>query len=153
MSMKTDKAIEILETTLYGSPEDVEKYGAFEHAEATREAIKALKREPSTDAVSRSKAIEETLKYRMTSGVTNQGTWNECVDTIARTLADLDALPTVTPERPKGEWIRVDNTKCKCSKCEVIHMIAQYPSGHIDWCPNCGADMREVSECSEENKN
>jgi len=44
--------------------------------------------------------------------------------------------------KPKtGHWIRVDKTKVKCSECEITHMIAQYPNGKIDWCPNCGAIM------------
>lgn len=47
-------------------------------------------------------------------------------------------------ERPQGEWIRVDKDKVKCNKCEVIHYIAQYPSSaKIDYCPNCGCDMRK----------
>lgn len=50
-------------------------------------------------------------------------------------------LPSVTPERKKGKWIRVDHDKVKCSYCEIIHLIAQYPRGTIDYCPNCGARM------------
>lgn len=39
-----------------------------------------------------------------------------------------------------GRWIRVDDDKLKCNKCEVIHFIAQYPSaGQINYCPNCGS--------------
>lgn len=46
-------------------------------------------------------------------------------------------------EEPKmGRWIRVDKDKLKCSECEVIHLIAQYPNGKISWCPNCGAKMQ-----------
>lgn len=40
-----------------------------------------------------------------------------------------------------GRWIRVDDTKCKCSECEVITLIAQYPHGSKNFCPNCGAKM------------
>lgn len=47
---------------------------------------------------------------------------------------------------PKGQWIMVDKDKLKCSECEVIHYIAQYPqSANISYCPNCGAKM-EVKE-------
>lgn len=45
-------------------------------------------------------------------------------------------------ERKVGKWIRVDHTKVKCSNCDITHLIAQYPHGVIDYCPNCGADMR-----------
>ena len=46
-------------------------------------------------------------------------------------------------QEPKtGHWIRVDKDKLKCSECEVVHFIAQYPqSAKINYCPNCGADM------------
>ncbi len=40
-----------------------------------------------------------------------------------------------------GRWIQVDDTKCKCSECEVITLIAQYPHGDKNYCPNCGAKM------------
>lgn len=41
-----------------------------------------------------------------------------------------------------GHWEQVDDTKCKCSECEVITMIAQYPIGaDKNYCPNCGAKM------------
>lgn len=49
------------------------------------------------------------------------------------------AMPSV--ERI-GHWIRVDDTKLKCSECEVILFIAQYPTaGQINYCPNCGSKM------------
>lgn len=41
-----------------------------------------------------------------------------------------------------GHWEQVDETKCKCSECEAIAMIAQYPPGaDKNFCPNCGARM------------
>ncbi len=40
-----------------------------------------------------------------------------------------------------GRWIQVDDRKCKCSECEVITLIAQYPHGDKNYCPNCGAKM------------
>lgn len=44
---------------------------------------------------------------------------------------------------PQGYWIRVDKDKLICSECDVIHFIAQYPHGKIDWCPNCGTKMHK----------
>ena len=41
-----------------------------------------------------------------------------------------------------GHWKQVDDTKCKCSECEAIAYIAQYPpSADKNYCPNCGAKM------------
>lgn len=61
-----------------------------------------------------------------------------------RTLEEYisDTLPPVMSQPKMGRWIRVDKDKLKCSECGVIHLIAQYPVGKIDWCPNCGAKMR-----------
>lgn len=41
----------------------------------------------------------------------------------------------------RGHWIQVDDTKCRCSECDVITLIAQYPHGEKNYCPNCGAKM------------
>lgn len=62
-----------------------------------------------------------------------EGDYRECL------YDDILHLPSVTPQPKMGKWIRVDKDKLKCSKCEVIHLIAQYPNGKIDWCPNCGS--------------
>lgn len=53
------------------------------------------------------------------------------------------ALEALEQEPKTGHWIRVDETKVKCSECEVIHLIAQYPMGEIKFCPNCGTKMIE----------
>lgn len=58
----------------------------------------------------------------------------------------LSPKELVTPQPKTGHWIRVDENKLRCSECEVVHLIAQYPSGKIGWCPNCGAKMIEPQE-------
>ena len=41
-----------------------------------------------------------------------------------------------------GQWLETnDATKKRCSECDVIHLIAQYPHGNANYCPNCGAIM------------
>ena len=40
-----------------------------------------------------------------------------------------------------GKWIRVDETKCRCGRCEIITLIALYPHGEKNYCPQCGAKM------------
>lgn len=69
----------------------------------------------------------------------------------------IQGLPSVTPTRPKGEWIEVGICNCharlKCSVCDRVieptfafgeysyeDVIKFYPHCH------CGADMRGVSE-------
>ncbi len=40
------------------------------------------------------------------------------------------------------EWLETrDKNKKMCSRCGVIHLIAQYPFGKASYCPNCGAKM------------
>lgn len=53
-------------------------------------------------------------------------------------------LSSVTPIRPKGNWVKVDGDESvsldeyKCSCCGGIHSVLS------DWkyCPNCGAEMK-----------
>lgn len=41
-----------------------------------------------------------------------------------------------------GKWLPTnDKNKKRCSNCDVIHLICQYPNGNINFCPNCGAKM------------
>lgn len=58
-------------------------------------------------------------------------------------------LHSFTPQPKIGHWVRVDENTLRCSACAVIHMIAQYPSGKIGWCPNCGAKMIKPQESEE----
>lgn len=55
----------------------------------------------------------------------------------------IDNAPTadVQPVR-HGRWIATnDENKKRCSECDIIHLIAQYPHGKANYCPNCGAKM------------
>ena len=42
-----------------------------------------------------------------------------------------------------AHWISVDATHSKCEKCEAIFELTS-PNAELNFCPNCGADMREV---------
>lgn len=88
------------------------------------------------DCISRADAIK--AMQDKAKKLTNEDTING----LCGAVAILFDMPPVTPQKPKtGHWIRVDKDKLKCSKCDVIHFIAQYPQGKIVWCPNCGAIM------------
>ncbi|WP_417187692.1 hypothetical protein [Agathobaculum sp.] len=52
-----------------------------------------------------------------------------------------DVVPVV-----HGRWIQVDSTKCRCSHCDIIALIALYPHGDKNFCPNCGAKMDRGAE-------
>lgn len=66
------------------------------------------------------------------------------VSDLCRDTANL--LETLKQNPKIGHWIRFDENKLRCSECEVIHLIAQYPIGKISWCPNCGAKMAESED-------
>lgn len=53
-----------------------------------------------------------------------------------------EALRELIRKQSNGRWIQIDETKCKCSECDTITYIAQYPRGQKNFCPNCGTDMR-----------
>ena len=52
----------------------------------------------------------------------------------------------VQPVR-RGKWENTNTpNQLRCSRCDIIHFIAQYPHGEINYCPNCGADMRNKED-------
>ncbi len=118
-----------------------------ETIEAINEAIKALKREPSTDAISREEAVK----------VLRADPSFICTGDKTQAIIDISSLPPVTPERPKGEWEEYGHNLgddyipvgIRCSKCH-IEPPKRDPSkdksfmNYIksDFCPSCGADMR-----------
>lgn len=62
--------------------------------------------------------------------------------------------PTIEPERKKGKWIgdRLISTNGgtygvrRCSECEAYYQDVGYG---WNYCPNCGADMREEGDQDE----
>ena len=55
-----------------------------------------------------------------------------CIESISA----ADVAPVV-----HGYWTQVDDTKCRCSNCDIIALIGLYPHGDKNYCPNCGARM------------
>ena len=67
---------------------------------------------------------------------------NEALDMAISALSENKA-----EDRPKGEWIldETDNSvECNKCLCQIYPNDISYGEPHF--CPNCGADMREVSE-------
>lgn len=72
--------------------------------------------------------------------------------TLASVIKRVDELPTIdVVERKKGHWISAAEFE-ECSVCHVKHLKEfQTVYGKAQWiksnfCPNCGADMREEEE-------
>lgn len=104
-----------------------------EQKEALDTAIKVLEQQPCEDCVSRS-------EVRMLIWQNNDAYGYS--DRFHEFTVKFLQLPSVTPARPKGEWLTnplADNAGegyFICSKCENdVYDVS-------DYCPNCGADMR-----------
>ena len=61
----------------------------------------------------------------------------------------VDDMPAADVQSVKrGRWENTNTpNQLRCSNCEIIHFIDQYPHGDIKYCPNCGARMDGETEC------
>ena len=66
--------------------------------------------------------------------------YNDCTryDTLKRMLEELT-------ERKRGEWIEINDGLVKgyCSQCGWLSYYYENEIIGMNYCPNCGADMRE----------
>ena len=69
----------------------------------------------------------------------------EAIMTGVRKLKRIYADRRRVREKPvvHGRWKQVDETKFRCSRCDIIALIGLYPHGDMNYCPNCGAKMDE----------
>jgi hypothetical protein len=63
--------------------------------------------------------LDELERCHITSGVKNQGTWNECVDSIMRTIG---SMPSVQPE-PFINKPCISEGVCREDKMKVLEKI------------------------------
>lgn len=72
---------------------------------------------------------------------------------ITGILGDNSSIADIINEQPtadvqevkRGTWENTNTpNQFRCSNCEIIHFIAQYPHGEINYCPNCGTRMDGV---------
>jgi hypothetical protein len=77
-------------------------------------------------------------------------------DEFCAILCWINDMPTIEPEVRHGRWIKSDALDYKdpnggihihgmCSCCRLIYDFRDMTS-RFKFCPDCGADMREVSE-------
>lgn len=118
--------------------------------EAHRMAIEALEQKPCEDAVSVASVFEImgsllSIPYDFDRSITEKD--------VSESMDKIRVLPRVTPqESRKGHWEVVsdgysDNAYiCECSECKDTVWVYKDADRKWNYCPNCGADMREVSE-------
>lgn len=70
---------------------------------------------------------------------------NEAIRDQDRSLSKVKdrilALPTIEAETKHGRWIKDEYGIPHCSECGTINNTV-----YKNYCPNCGADMREKDE-------
>lgn len=69
----------------------------------------------------------------------------EEVTTKAMLIQSVKQMDAAQPERKTGKWeiyviSMFDGEGCRCSECGLEGV------SYWDFCPNCGADMREVDD-------
>lgn len=78
---------------------------------------------------------------------TEEGTEEGFIGTL-KSLAEK--LPTIEPEWKRGKWIKAKNWGIRCYQCDQCGNYLDFDGvnagrGDANFCPNCGADMREES--------
>lgn len=63
--------------------------------------------------------------------------------TLDNAIDAIRGLPSVQPERKKGEWINRGRI-IRCNKCKIGYATVKGMKSALtyNFCPNCGADMR-----------
>ena len=62
-------------------------------------------------------------------------------------IEEIKALPSAQPGRQKGKWIN-DGRIIRCSKCKIGYAVVKGMKSALmyNFCPNCGASMREEQD-------
>ena len=131
--------------------------------DACKGALEILKRlDTDSDTISRQAAIDALDEYFERIGKVKRRGLNKGEKAIRLdTVGAINSLPPAQPEQPepkRGEWLErdvIDEPKGKhitqwqsarCSVCGRYHTTPYlYSFTHYNFCPNCGADMREVT--------
>ena len=131
----------LLETVLDDMP-FVEK-AQLSGEDATKDA--------TSDLISRKEAIDAVefgITYAKAIDVNtgeSKELFKEGNDALKKAVERLKELPSAEPERKKGEWIYDNPNTFKCSKCNKYLGIG-CGNMKMNFCPNCGADMRGDSD-------
>ena len=134
--MDKDKAIQLLERLQ--DPEPYEPMLTKDAYDAIQMAIDALSADG--DTISRKAAIDALGELATFTDECSEHTWMYTDDVYKA----IKQLPPAQPERIKGRWIEKPHVHgvAYCSLCDY-----ELHTNDTNFCPNCGADMREVTEC------
>ena len=98
-----------------------------------------------SDLISR-QAVIDTIETDCSWDIFNE--WGSRTPTGECIINAIKSVPSVEPERKPGKWIEGKKTtgyiKWNCSECGLLVRNPQKP--WYEYCPKCGADMREVAD-------
>lgn len=103
----------------------------------------------AVDCISREEAIKTIQRYGVGCFDADEFSPEECERFV---IAKLNGLNSITPQKPrKGHWIEcmprgAEEWCYKCSECNFWKYKKTINLSKFSYCPNCGADMREVEE-------
>ena len=75
----------------------------------------------------------------------NQGTGTTWANAFSEAADIVENMPTIEPERKKGNWVGIDDIPhevWECDRCGHIYEYEDDPDELPNFCPSCGADMR-----------
>lgn len=100
------------------------------------------------DFISRRAVIDE-LNKRQRMLIYCFGFENDMVKIIDIAKKTVIAMPSAQPKREKGHWERLKSNEggwfYQCSNCKTEPLRDKWTKREMlsDWCPWCGADMRD----------
>jgi len=103
--------------------------------DAIANAVAKKMQEPCEDAISRQAVLEGIAKW------VEDGYADSEAD-ISHVSSLVTHLPSVTPTRKVGKWTEHFDESGKWYECDQCHTDW---GGPANYCPNCGADMREAT--------
>ena len=102
-------------------------------------ALEALKQEPCEDCISREATVERLCKVAEFMNEKRAGLGSPYVMAALFIQDNKEEFPSVTPQKKRGCWIEHFDESGKWYECDQCHTDW---GGTVNYCPNCGADMR-----------
>ena len=103
-----------------------------------------------SDLISRKAVIDKIEDIDMQVYEGNAAIGRRILLTKEEVIYAMNDIPSVEPERKRGEWIydgkRGRFPACKCSICGHYENADWTILQGVNFCPHCGADMRDEYE-------